>query len=216
MYPAEVLSTMNIGRSVTAEDLAVGTGATGRTRVRVMELVDGYYKRATVEELSAGTWGSLSPDPVRDIAKVAVIDRHHGSGKIGVAFLRGFGLQAGAIAISTSCESQQIVVVGTSDRECAAAVNRLVDQAGGYVITVGAKPVASVPLRYAGIMSVEPYETVVEQLRAAKAAVRELGCALPSPFLQLSFVTLASVPELAITDRGLVDVATQRIVDVVV
>jgi adenine deaminase len=213
-YPDDVLGTIRIGRRVRAEDLAVR--ASGRTRVRVIELVDGYYKRAAEDELTSGTWGSLSPDPFRDIAKVAVVDRHRESGRIGVAFLRGFGLQAGAIAVSTSCESQQIVAVGTSDRECAAAVNALADQGGGYVVTVGGTAVATVPLRYGGIMSVDPYERVVHALRDAKATVRELGCSLPSPFLQLSFVTLASVPELAVTDKGLVDVSSQRPLDVVV
>jgi adenine deaminase len=216
-YPAWVHESMRIGKQLDADDFAISASDGGRHRVRVIQMYDGYYKREIEESITPGADGVLAPDPSRDLAKVAVVDRHLGSGKIGKAFIRGFGLRSGALAVTTNCSNQNVVVVGTSDSECAAAVNRLVEMAGGFVVVDGGRSVAEVPLRYGGTMSVEPFEVVLEQLAACKSAAAALGCDMTwSPFMILSFIGLAGVPALGLTELGLIDVATQQFIPVVV
>ncbi|MFN8233125.1 MAG: adenine deaminase C-terminal domain-containing protein [Actinomycetota bacterium] len=202
------------GRAVLApQDLAIVPPAREPTRVRVMELTGVGRTRAVEEMLSPGTWGSLAPDPTRDIAKVAVIDR---GGAVGAAFVRGFGLQAGAMAAAVDRDAGRAVVVGTSDRECAVAVNALGEQGGGYVVTVGARPVATVPPSDAADGSSDASLTLAGRLRSAGDTLRELGCGIPAPFLRLALLSASSLPELAITELGLLDVKTRRTIDVVV
>jgi adenine deaminase len=215
-YPDWALDSIRLGRPLTASDFAVTAPGPGRYEVRVIQMHEGFYKRALTEVVATGPGNVLAPDPARDLARMAAVDRHKGRGLVGKAFIRGFGLRSGALAVSTICENQNIAVVGTSDAECAAAVNALAEIGGGFVVTDGGRRVAEVPLRYGGMMSTERYETVLRQLEAAKRAAAALGCRVPSPFMMLSFVGLAAIPELGLTERGLIDVATQRFVDVIV
>jgi adenine deaminase len=208
-YPDWALDSMNLGRTLTAEDFAIAAPGPGEYAVRVLEMYDGFYKRGLVEELAADDADVLAPDPSRDLAKFAVVDRYRGSGRMGKTFLRGFGLASGALAVSTNCSNMNVAVVGTSDAECAAAVNALGELGGGFAVVDGERVVAAVPLGYGGIASLEPYETLLGELATAKEAARSIGCRIASPFMILSFVGLAAVPEFGVTERGLIDVATQ-------
>ncbi len=216
-YPEWVTRSMNIGRTLSAEDFAVRAPGPGRWEIRVLEMYDGYYKRALREVIVSDERGLLEPDPAADLAKVAVVDRHLATGKIGRAFVRGFGLRSGALAVTTNCSNQNLVVVGTSDDECAAAGNRLAEIGGGFVVMDRGRPVAEVPLRYGGTVSLEPHEVLLGRLTEARRAAALLGCDLSySPFMILSFIGLAAVPELGLTELGLIDVATQVFVPPVV
>jgi adenine deaminase len=148
----------------------------------------------------------VEPDLERDVVKIAVVERHGKNGNIATGFVHGFGLKAGAIASTVSHDSHNICVVGVSDEDIAAAANRLGEIEGGFVVVRDGKVLAEMPLPIAGLMSVEPYESVREQLRALRHAAEELGSVLEEPFLQLAFVALPVIPHLKITDRGLVDV----------
>jgi adenine deaminase len=152
-------------------------------------------------------------DPARDIAKVAVIERHGLNGNIGRAFVTGFGLKSGAIASSVGHDSHNICVIGVDDADMAVAANRLTDLSGGFVVAGGGAVVAELSLPVAGLMSLAPYEDVLKELVALRQAARDLGCTLPEPFLQVSFLALPVIPHLKITDMGLFDVDRFALVD---
>jgi adenine deaminase len=145
-------------------------------------------------------------DPERDLAKIAVIERHLGTGRIGLGFVRGFGLKSGALASTVAHDAHNVVVVGMNDHDMARAVGRLSETGGGVVVTEGRGVRAELPLQVAGLLSTAPLDEVLERSRGCVEAARNLGCQLPSPFQTLSFLALSVIPSLKITDRGLVDV----------
>ena len=150
--------------------------------------------------------GEAIADPARDLAKIAVIERHLGTGRIGLGFVRGFGLQRGALASTVAHDAHNVVVVGMSDAAMAFAVRRLANLRRRDRRVDGAEVLAELPLPVAGLLSDAPLEEVVAASRALVAAARELGCTLEAPFQQLAFLALSVIPSLKLTDRGLVDV----------
>jgi adenine deaminase len=150
--------------------------------------------------------GLRQVDLARDIAKVAVIERHGKNGNIARAFVTGFGLQRGAIASSVGHDSHNICVVGVDDGDMAGAVNRLREIGGGYVVASGGEVLAELALPLAGLISLETFEVVRAALIPLRRAAGDLGCTLPEPFLQVSFLPLPVIPHMKITDFGLFDV----------
>ncbi len=157
--------------------------------------------------------GQRHADPSRDLLKVCVLERHGRNGNIGRGFVKGFGLRAGALASSVGHDSHNLCVVGTDDQNMAVAVNRLIELGGGFVAAAGGRVLADLALPFAGLMSLQPFETVRRQLETLRQTVREMGCRLPEPFLQLAFLPLPVIPHLKITDRGLVDVDRFALID---
>ena len=154
----------------------------------------------------AVTESGLAADVDKDVLKVAVLERHGKTGDIGVGFVTGFGLQRGAIASSMGHDSHNICVVGVDDQDMAVAVNRVIAMGGGFAVAEGGAVVAEMALRLAGLMSLEPFETVTHQLEHMLAAARRLGCSLPEPLIQVAFLALPVIPHLKMTPRGLFDV----------
>lgn len=150
--------------------------------------------------------GMRHADPSRDLLKVCVLERHGRNGNIGRGFVRGFGLQGGALASSVGHDCHNICVVGASDADMALAANRLIALGGGFVAARDGTVLAEMPLPVAGLMSLDPFETVAHSLETLRDAVRGMGCQLTEPFLQLAFLALPVIPHLKITDMGLVDV----------
>jgi adenine deaminase len=150
--------------------------------------------------------GERHADPARDLLKVCVLERHGRNGNIGRGFVNGFGLRGGALASSIGHDSHNVCVVGVSDDDMALAVNRLIDLGGGFVAVQDGQVLAELALPFAGLMSLDPFETVRHRLETLRDAVHAMGCMLPEPFLQLAFLPLPVIPHLKITDRGLVDV----------
>jgi adenine deaminase len=155
-------------------------------------------------------------DPSQDIAKIAVIERHHGTGRIGLGLVRGFGLRTGALASTVAHDAHNIVVVGMDDNDMARAVQRLVELGGGIVVVESRGVRAELPLPVAGLLSDAPLADVVERSRACNEAAAALGCPVATPFLTMSFLALSVIPKLKITDRGLVDVDRFEIVPLAV
>jgi adenine deaminase len=149
--------------------------------------------------------GCRHPDPAQDTAKVAVLERHGKNGNIGRGFVKGFGLTGGAIASSIGHDAHNIIVVGYDDADMALAVNRLIALQGGFVAARGGDVQAELALPIAGLMSDRPAEEVEAALRNLRAAVRDMGCGLPEPFVQMAFLPLSVIPRLKITDHGLID-----------
>jgi adenine deaminase len=154
----------------------------------------------------AVTENGLAPDLDRDVLKVAVLERHGRTGDIGVGFATGFGFKRGAIASSVGHDSHNIAVVGATDEDMTVAVNRVVAMGGGFAVSDGGVIVAELALPLAGLMSLEPFETVSHRLEELLAAARGLGCTLPEPFIQVAFLALPVIPHLKMTPRGLFDV----------
>ena len=175
-------------------------------RARVIGLVPGQIVTESLVEEPTHRAGEAVADPERDLAKIAVIERHLGTGRLGLGFVRGFGLQRGALASTVAHDAHNVVVVGMSDPAMAFAVRRLANIGGGIVVTDGAQVLAELPLPVAGLLSDAPLDEVIERSRALVAAAAKLGCAVEAPFQHLSFLALSVIPSLKITDRGLVDV----------
>ncbi|MFC1985757.1 adenine deaminase [Chloroflexota bacterium] len=150
--------------------------------------------------------GAIMPDVGRDIMKLVVVERHKATGNIGLGMVTGFGLKRGAIASSIAHDSHNIVVVGTNDEDIFTAIKEIERLQGGLVAAAGGKVLASLALPIAGLLSDEPLEVVVDKLKKLEQVVAHLGTALPSPFSTLSFLALPVIPELRLTDLGLVDV----------
>ncbi len=150
--------------------------------------------------------GQVVSDPARDLLKIAVVERHVGSGNVGVGLVTGIGLRQGAIASSVAHDSHNIIVVGASDSEMRAAVAAIAEMGGGQVVVAGSQVQAACPLPIAGLMSDQPLETVRDQIEQVTGAAQALGCTLPDPLMTMSFLALPVIPSLKLTDRGLVDV----------
>jgi adenine deaminase len=150
--------------------------------------------------------GKACADPGRDLAKLAVIERHRDTGRIGVGFAQGFGLQAGALASSHAHDAHNVVVVGMTDEDMAAAANHLRVIGGGQVVVMDGRVIAELPCPIGGLLSDLTFEEVADRARVLEEAAGELGTTLPSPFMAMSFLALSVIPELKLTDRGLVDV----------
>ncbi|MEZ5913372.1 MAG: adenine deaminase [Paracoccaceae bacterium] len=150
--------------------------------------------------------GDKRPDVARDLVKIAVVERHGKNGNIATGFVKGFGLQRGAIASTVCHDHHNIAVVGASYDDMALAATRLGEIEGGFVVVEGGQVRAEVALPVAGLMSLEPFETVRDALVDLRAAARDLGVTLEEPFLQLAFLALPVIPHLKITDHGMVDV----------
>ena len=173
---------------------------------RVIGVVRDQIVTETLVEEPAVVDGMAVADPGRDLAKIAVIERHLGTGRVGLGFVRGFGLERGALASTVAHDAHNIVVVGVDDHDMARAVRRLYEIGGGVVVVESRGVRASLPLPVAGLLSTAPLADVVEASRRCVTAARELGCTLPSPFQTMAFLALSVIPKLKITDRGLVDV----------
>jgi adenine deaminase len=187
---------------LSARDFAVT--ASGRVRVIGVE-PDTIITRSLIDDPLRRD-GLAFADPDRDLAKIAVIERHRRKGRIGIGFVRGFGLRRGALASSHAHDAHNLVVVGVDDDEMAAAANRLREIGGGQVAVVDGAVLGEVPCPFGGLLSDLPAEEVAERVRSIEKAAEELGVTLPSPFMAMSFLALSVVPELKLTDRGLVDV----------
>ncbi len=179
----------------------------------VIQVVPGQIVTSKVRARVRVEGNLVQADVERDILKLAVVERHKGTGNVGLGMVRGFGLKKGALASSIAHDSHNIVVVGAGDGDMLLAIGEVVRLRGGLVVAAGGEILASLPLPVAGLLSLEPLDKVVEQFEKVEERARELGCVLPSPFATLSFLTLPVIPELRVTDKGLVDVTEFRIID---
>jgi adenine deaminase len=188
----------------------------GGERVRVIEIVRGQLITRAVEETPPLLDGRIVCDPERDLAKLAVVERHHATGRIGVGLVRGFGLRSGAFASTVAHDAHNIVVAGVDDASMAACVARLVALGGGIAVADAGEVRGDLALPVAGLLAEDPAEAVVERLDALVALLRAQGVEGDAPFMTLSFLALSVIPELKLTDRGLVDVVAARVVPLVV
>ncbi|ETX11689.1 adenine deaminase [Roseivivax halodurans JCM 10272] len=169
-------------------------------------LTDHLHETVPIED------GDKRPDPDRDLARIAVVERHGLNANIATGFVRGFGMKEGAIAATVCHDHHNIVAVGMDYSDLAAAVSRLSEIEGGFVVAQGGAVTAELPLPVAGLMSLAPFEEVRDRLTDLRTAAKALGVTLHEPFLQLAFLALPVIPALKITDRGMVDVTRFEII----
>ena len=151
-----------------------------------------------------------------DILKIAVIERHRATGNIGLGFVKGFGLKSGAIASTVAHDSHNMIVIGTNDEDMYYAAVELVKSQGGKIIVENGKTLAHLPLPIAGLMSDNSAEDVMEKIGELEKASEKIGCKIPDPFMSMAFLSLSVIPELKITDKGLIDVNKFEVTDLFV
>ncbi len=184
----------------------------GPKKIRVIRVIPGQLLTGAdlVEPCMRG--GELVADPARDLVKIAVIERHHATGRIGLGFATNVGLKRGAFASTVAHDAHNVVVLGVDDRDMAACTMRMAQIGGGIVIAEGGQVVEELPLPIAGLMSDRPLAEVHDRLRSMERRLTAMGSTMASPFMTLSFLALSVIPELKITDRGLVDVGRFELV----
>jgi adenine deaminase len=156
--------------------------------------------------------GELMADPARDILKLAVIERHQASGRCGKGFVQGLQLQQGAVASTVAHDHHNLIVAGSDDRSMMTAARAVADSGGGQAVALGDRVLEHVALPLGGLMSLATAGDLIQMQSRLEAAVLKLGCGLPRLFMTLSFLALEVIPELKLTDYGLVDVAAQKVV----
>jgi len=200
--PEWVRQTVRL-KPVTAADFAIPwDGGTARS----IGLITDQVVTESLEAEPCVVDGHVVSDPGRDLVKLAVAERHLGTGRIGMGLVSGSGLQRGALASTVAHDAHNLVVVGAVDADMAFAAARLAELGGGIVVVDGGRVVAECPLPVAGLLSDQPLQVVVTQSRACNDAAQTLGWVGATPFLTLAFLALSVIPSLKLTDRGLVDV----------
>ena len=203
-----MLRTVNI-KPFQLKDLALKAGL--QETFPVIEIVPGQIVTRWIEERVRRQNGTIASDVERDLLKLVVVERHEATGNIGVGLVKGFGLKKGALGTSVAHDSHNVVVVGTNDEDIYAAVKEIERNQGGLAVTQGGRVLDSLALPIAALLSLEPLEAVAGKLEELERLALYLGCKALSPFSVLSFLALPVIPELKLTDMGLVDVVNARL-----
>ena len=206
--PEWVRQTVHVA-PVGPADFKVGGGS---RQIRVIGVIAGQLL-TTAEVLEPSVQdGEIVADPERDLVKIAVIERHHASGRVGVGFATRVGLRRGAFASTVAHDAHNIVVLGVDDADMAVCVSLLAAIGGGIVVAEGGQVRAELPLPVAGLMSDRPLGEVDARLTEMQRLLRQMGVTMAAPFMTISFLALSVIPDLKITDRGLVDVRKFQLV----
>jgi adenine deaminase len=206
-------STMNLSYRAP-DDFEIA--ANGAKKIKVIGIVPNQIVTKSLIEAPKIDNGKIVADVERDILKLVVVERHRATGNVGVGFVRGFQLQRGALSSTVAHDAHNVVVVGTNDRDIVAAIAALEKMRGGQVVILDGKIMASLPLPIAGLVSDQPLETVIDKITELNAAAAKLGSPLEAPFMTLSFLSLSPIPELKLTDQGLVDAVRLTLTNLIV
>ena len=219
-FPAWVTHSMHLGREIAPDTFAVpapvGAADGDTVRVRTIEVIPG--KVGTFEthvDLPVAD-GRLESDVEQDVLKTFVFERHHETGKFGYGFVKGFGIKRGAMASTVAHDAHNLLVVGANDADMALAANTLAACGGGMVVVADGEVLGLVELPIAGLMDALPAEAMSEKVHALEQTWAEIGCTMPSPFMTMALIPLACLPELRLTNRGLVDCTTFQFAELVV
>jgi adenine deaminase len=210
--PEWVRQTVRI-KPVTAADFAVPSDG---SPIRTIGLIEDQVVTKCHERDPVVVDGQAVADAAADLAKIAVVERHLATGRIGHGFVSGSGLRSGALVSSVAHDAHNLVVVGMTDDDMAFAVQHLAENGGGIAVVENGRVLAECPLPVAGLLSDAPLAEVIAQSAATNAAAHDLGWSGATPFLTMAFLALSVIPSLKITDRGLVDVDRFEIVPLAV
>lgn len=204
-FPEFLMETVHLSSNFKPADFAVKAQRKS-AKVNVINLYpDQIINNKTEEWLNIDS-EQVQVDTEHDILKLAVVERYGKNGQVGVGYVRGFKLKSGALASSVSHDHHNIVIVGTNDQDMYLAAQEIARHQGGFAAVQDGKILGVLPLPIGGLMSPLPAEKVMEQLTSLNQVAKSMGCELPAPFMTLSFISLPTVPELGLTDHGLIDV----------
>ncbi len=212
-YPEKAKKSMHVSKK-TAKDFEIP--APSACKIRAMEVIParvGTYER--IEEMQPQN-GKLEADVSRDLLKTFVFERHNDTGTFGYGFTKGFGIQSGALAQTVAHDAHNLLVVGTNDEDMALAANTLIECGGGLVAVQNGKILGQVALPVAGLMSEKSLEETAKDVEGLEQAWKDMGCTLPSPFMTMALIPLACLPELRLTNRGMVDCRSFTMTDLIV
>jgi adenine deaminase len=217
-YPPSARNTVHLGRKVAAADFDIKAPAgANEVRARVIGVIENQAPTRALEADLMVEDGLVAMDRDNDVCQIAVVERHRGTGKVVNAFVSGFGYgEDCAMASTVAHDSHHIIVVGTNKQDMALAANRLAEVGGGVVLFSKGMELALVEMPIAGLMSDERAEIVAEKAEKLTKAMRAVGCDLNNAYMQHSLLALVVIPELRISDVGLIDVRTFEKVDLFV
>ncbi len=204
--PEWATKTMNVKRKLTPEDFVIKAPIKeGTVKAHVVQVIEAKVTtKHLIEEIPVVNY-ELKPRIEDDIAKAAVIERHHASGDMGIGLVKGFGFKEGAIASTVAHDSHNLLVAGVNEEDMAFAANKLIDVGGGMIVVRNQEILGLVELPVAGLMSTEDVETVSEKVRKLAEGWRQIGRKMVSPFMTMALLSLSVLPELRITDQGIID-----------
>lgn len=212
-YPDWLKHTVTLKNPITAKSFAtLSKKQDGSTKIHLIDMIPRQIINHHVLEEMQVKNGKIQVNIEKDILKLAVVERYGKNGNVGVGFVRGFELKKGALAYSMSHDHHNIVVVGTNDEDMALAVNEVARLNGGLSVACDGKILNIMELPIGGLMSEKPAEEVMAQLDILNADAKALGCGMDAPFMSLSFISLPTVPDLGLTDLGLVDVLEHKLI----
>jgi adenine deaminase len=216
IYPEQFRASVKISRQIKASDFSVKAPDGAQTvDVKTIEVHEASsLTTKTIRRLPV-EGGLIDSIPAMDILKVAVIDRHHENGSMSVGFVKGFNLKKGAVASTYAHDAHNLLVVGVNEEDMAFAANKLIECGGGMIAVEDGKVLTLLELPIAGLISDEPAIDVAKALRGLEAAWLELGSPIVSPFMTMSLLSLAVIPEIRITNRGIVDVTHMKLTSLI-
>jgi adenine deaminase len=217
LYPVWATNSVKIPRKLTPVDFVLKAPvAKGTVKVNVIGIIENQAPTRHLHMDVQVKEGELQVDIRRDLAKIALVERHHGTGNVQVAFVSGYGFTAPcAVASTVAHDSHHLIIVGTDESCMAMAANRLTETGGGQVVVRDGKIIGEVQLPIAGLMSNERADVVAHKAASVLEGFKACGCELNNPNMQLSLLGLVVIPELRISDKGLVDVTRFEIIPVV-
>ncbi len=219
-YPDWVTHSVKPGKSFEANDFQVKAlpeySSVTAVTANIIEIIENQAPTKHLRETLPVIGNSVQTDITRDIAKLAVIERHHQTGRIQVGFVKGFHFDKPcAVGSTVAHDCHQMIIAGTNESDMAIAANKLIEMQGGQVVVIDGTIVGEVPLPIAGLMSDKPAKIVASQAASVLEGFRECGCDLNNPNMQLSLLGLVVIPELRLSDLGLVDVNHFKFIPVI-
>lgn len=213
-YPDFALNTINITKTFTAEDFVIKAPIKdGDIKTHVVEIIEVKAPNKHIVTNMKVEDFIVSPDLDRDIVKACIVERHHNTNMVSKGFVKGFRLKTGAIASTVSHDAHNITLIGTNDKDIAIAVNTIKEIGGGIVVVKDEKVIAVAKLPLAGLMSTSTMLEIADEIESVENGFIELGCTIKSPFMTMALLSLAVIPELRLTNKGLVDTLKYEFVD---
>ena len=204
-FPAFAMQTMHVGEAITADTFRITTNKQDKVTVRAIEIIParvGNYERHVTLNV---TDGEIRSDVTQDVLKAFVFERHKNTGTHGVGFVKGFNIKCGAMASTVAHDAHNLLVIGTNDEDMALAANTLIQCGGGMCAVCNGEVLGCVELPFAGLMNPKSAEEMSEKVASLDRAWKQIGCDIVSPFMTMALIPLACLPELRLTNKGLVD-----------
>ncbi len=212
--PPELRGSVNI-KPLKKKDFQIKIPK-NKNKIKVINVIPKQLiTKLSIEEVKNENGYAVS-DTTNDILKIAVIERHKATGNIGLGFVKGFGLKSGAIASTIAHDSHNMIIIGTNDEDMYYAANQLVKSQGGKIIVENGKTLSQLELPIAGLISNKPAEKVMAKLQELEQTAADIGCKINDPFMSMAFLSLSVIPEIKITDKGLIDVSKFKVTNLFV